>query len=90
MSGGAELILQSGEPVMLLGGFNGNDTPLTVEQFKDYIKLGKVKYAVVATNSKSSPMGGNTSETIDRWIIEKSELADKQFEGVTLYKLSVE
>jgi 4-amino-4-deoxy-L-arabinose transferase-like glycosyltransferase len=86
---GGQLILQSGEPVMCLGGFNGSDTPLTVEEFKSYIKLNKVKYAVVEANSKSSPMGGD-KKTIDSWIVENCKVVDRQFEGVALYKLSVE
>lgn len=34
MSLGAELILQSGEPVMALGGFNGENNPLSVAEFQ--------------------------------------------------------
>jgi 4-amino-4-deoxy-L-arabinose transferase-like glycosyltransferase len=46
MNMGAQLIIGSGEAVMVLGGFNGNDKILTVEQFADAVKAGKVKYAV--------------------------------------------
>lgn len=29
---------------MAVGGFNDSDTPLTLEQFKQLVKDGKVKY----------------------------------------------
>ena len=86
---GGQLILQSGQPVMCLGGFNGSDTPLTVEEFKSYIKSNKVKYAVVEANSRPSPMGGD-NKTIDSWIVENCKVVDRQFDGITLYKLIVE
>lgn len=53
MDMGAELILQSREPVMVLGGFNGGDNPLTLEEYKNMIRTGKIKYAIITKNKDS-------------------------------------
>ncbi len=84
MSLGAELILQSGEPVMVLGGFNGGDNPVTVDEFKQLIADGTVKYAILSSDgagkeSKQSPV-------LD-WIAENCIKINKSFEGVELYQL---
>lgn len=88
MSMGAELILQSKEPVMVLGGFNGGDKPLTVDTFKTMISEGKVKYAII--NDKGNiPSAGNSQSDITAWITQNCKTADMQFNGGTLYELSI-
>ena len=54
MSMGAELILQSGEAVMALGGFNGGDTPLTLDEFIQMVEDGKVRFAVLGNSNNNS------------------------------------
>jgi 4-amino-4-deoxy-L-arabinose transferase-like glycosyltransferase len=91
MDMGAELILQSGEPVMVLGGFNGGDNPLTLEEYKNMISDGKIKYAIVTNNkdSKSSKDIDKRRENINDWIVENCIPVSEQFNGFTLYKLSI-
>ncbi|MGK0467688.1 glycosyltransferase family 39 protein [Clostridium sp.] len=84
MDMGADLILQSGEPVMVLGGFNGGDTPLTLDKYMEMISTGKIKYAII-TNNTDDKSGGD----INDWIIENCSPADEQSKGFTLYKLSI-
>ena len=57
----AVIQLTSGQPVMAVGGFNGSDTPLTLEQFKQLVKDGKVKYYAISSHSRGGggPGGGN-------------------------------
>ncbi|MBN2878652.1 MAG: glycosyltransferase family 39 protein [Clostridia bacterium] len=62
MSMGAELILQSGEAVMALGGFNGGDTPLTLDEFIQMVEDGKVRFAVLGNDNN------NANAEIYRWI----------------------
>ncbi|CAM5503818.1 hypothetical protein SAVIM338S_03661 [Streptomyces avidinii] len=38
--------LASGEPVMPIGGFNGSDPSPTLEQFKAYVKAGKIHWFI--------------------------------------------
>ena len=48
----AAIQLTSSQPVMAVGGFNGSDTPLTPEQFKQLVKAGKVKYYAISSHSR--------------------------------------
>lgn len=63
MSGGAELILQSGEAVMVLGGFNGGDETLTLIEFIKMVDRGEVKYAVLSQNGNQK-----SNSKIFEWI----------------------
>jgi 4-amino-4-deoxy-L-arabinose transferase-like glycosyltransferase len=55
------IIIQTGEPVMALGGFS-NDNILTLDQFKEMVKNGEVRYVL------SGGMGGNSE--IMNWVTE--------------------
>ena len=68
MQSGAELILQSGEAVMVLGGFNGGDEVLTLEEFIEAVDSGKVRYALIGGNNAQ---GGNSQ--IYQWIKNNAE-----------------
>ena len=52
----APIQLSSSQPVMAIGGFNGSDSTLTLSQFKQLVKQGKVRYYVV--NSRQGKSGG--------------------------------
>ena len=73
---GSQLIIQSGEPVMVLGGFNGNDDILTVEQFSNYVKSGKIRFAIIEQIVPTN--------NIQRWIIQNGQRVDKSLIGVDL------
>ena len=70
MTYASDLILKTGEPVMTIGGFSGSDKIITLEQFKQLIAEGAVRYAVV---SSGGHMGGGSTESnsnndIMNWI----------------------
>lgn len=73
---GSDLILQTGQPVMALGGFSGSDPILTLEQFKKLVSDGVVRYALVnTTNNRGFGGGNNNSNTqIMNWIKENGEV----------------
>ena len=55
----APIQLSSGQPVMAIGGFNGSDSTLTLAQFKQLVKEGKVRYYVASSGQgKSGGPGG--------------------------------
>jgi len=91
---GAELILQSEGNVMVVGGFNGGDNPLTLAQFQALILANKVKYAV----TQILPPGGGgllpgpieTGDTaiIFAWIEAECPIREV-FGRVTIYELTV-
>lgn len=58
----ANIIIQTGENVMALGGFSGNDNIITLAQFKTMVKNGEVRFAM------TSGQGGTRNNEIMNWI----------------------
>ncbi|MFA4877535.1 MAG: glycosyltransferase family 39 protein [Methanoregula sp.] len=57
----ASLIIETGRPVMSLGGFSGSDTILTTESLTSLIGAGKVRYFFTpATSSGGDSISDNT------------------------------
>jgi 4-amino-4-deoxy-L-arabinose transferase-like glycosyltransferase len=58
------IILQTGLPVMAMGGFIGSDPAITVDQLGKLAKAGKVKYFMTGGMGG----GGGQSSEITKWI----------------------
>ena len=86
----AAIQLTSGQPVMAVGGFNGSDTPLTLEQFKQLVKTGKVRYYAISSHGRGGggPGGGNNEITM--WVKQTGTVIKHGGSDVTLYELSRE
>ncbi|MDO9325370.1 MAG: glycosyl transferase, partial [Methanoregula sp.] len=68
-SEGAGIIISTGEPVMSMGGFSGNDQILTTDTLKDLIDTGKIRYFLGSASGGGGGMGsGNTG--LFTWICE--------------------
>ena len=70
MTYASDLILKTNEPVMTIGGFSGSDKIITLDQFKQLVAEGALRYAVV---SGEGHMGGGSTESnsnndIMNWI----------------------
>lgn len=65
---GSDIIIKTGEAVMSLGGFLGNNNAITLDQFKELVKNGEVRY-VMAGDGR----GGNSSEIMN-WVKENGKL----------------
>ena len=83
----AAIQLTSGQPVMAVGGFNGSDTPLTLEQLKQLIKDGKVNYYAISSHGHGGGPGGGNNE-IAAWVKQTGTVVNYGGSDVTLYKLS--
>ena len=83
----ASIQLTSGQPVMAVGGFNGSDTPLTLEQFKQLVKAGKVNYYAISSHGRGGGPGGGNNE-ITAWVKQTGTVVNYGGSDVTLYKLS--
>jgi 4-amino-4-deoxy-L-arabinose transferase-like glycosyltransferase len=62
----APIILQTGQPVMALGGFSGRDKILTAEQLAQMVSTGEVRFLLL--NEQRGPQGntnGNTTPQAD-------------------------
>ncbi len=92
-----KLIIHSDEPVMVLGGFDGGDRIISVDQFVQHISEGKVKFAIInhatrgVQNSEPRMQRNSTDEpSILEWIVSHGELIDTSSMDVqlSLYRLS--
>lgn len=72
----SEIIINSGEAVMSLGGFLGNDNIVSLAQFKQMVKNGEIRY--VMTGGQGGQGGGSTSSTsaIMTWVKSVGTLVD--------------
>ena len=61
----APIQLSTKQPVMAIGGFNGSDSTLTLQSFKQLVATGKVRYYVVDNSSRGGGSGGNSD--IAQW-----------------------
>lgn len=85
----AAIQLTSGQPVMAVGGFNGSDTPLTLEQFQQLVKDGKVNYYAISSHGHGGGPGGGNNE-ITAWVKQTGTVVNYGGSDVTLYELSRE
>ena len=84
----AAIQLTSGQPVMAVGGFNGSDTPLTLEQFKQLVKAGKVKYYAISSHSRGGGGPGGGNNEITTWVKQTGTVVNYGGSDVILYELS--
>ncbi len=56
---GTSIILESGQPVMALGGFKGSDPILTVEKFQQLVANGDVRFVLTSSGAGGGSMGGS-------------------------------
>jgi 4-amino-4-deoxy-L-arabinose transferase-like glycosyltransferase len=64
----SDIIINSGESVMSLGGFLGSDNIISLDEFKQLAKNGEVRFVMVSENGVQ---GGNSSSSISaimNWV----------------------
>ena len=84
----AAIQLTSGQPVMAVGGFNGSDTPLTLEQFKQLVKDGKVNYYAIGSHGRGGGGPGGGNNEITAWVKQTGTVVNYGGSDVILYELS--
>ncbi len=92
------IIIATDQPVMTIGGFNGQDPAPTLEQFQQYVASGELRYVLVdATGGGFGPGGGGpggagTTSEISTWVTQNGTAVDASAYGGattgTLYDLS--
>ncbi|MEU9152613.1 glycosyltransferase family 39 protein [Streptomyces sp. NPDC048417] len=75
----SSIILESGQPVISMGGWSGSDNAMTLAKLKSLVKAGKLHYIVV-----SSGGGQGTNSEIATWV-KKHGSAVSAYSG--LYRL---
>lgn len=67
MGAGAELIIDTGKPVMSLGGFSGSDQVLTVDELKHLVDEGRIRYFYLSGGMSGGGMNSGNS-AIFSWV----------------------
>lgn len=78
----APIILETGLPVMAMGGFSGSDSILTLDKFKEYVYSGELRYYYA-----NSSRGQGDSSEIATWVKENGKAVEIS-NSVTIYDLS--
>ncbi|MBL8046770.1 MAG: glycosyltransferase family 39 protein [Anaerolineales bacterium] len=60
----APIILQTGEPVIALGGFSGRDNILTAEQLAQMVSAGDVRFFLMSEQRGPQPPQGNAGNNV--------------------------
>ena len=67
----SEIIISTGESVMTLGGFSGSDQILTLDEFKELVNKGEIRYVITGGQGR----GGNNE--IMSWVKENGSLVSE-------------
>ncbi|WP_067472481.1 glycosyltransferase family 39 protein [Actinomadura hibisca] len=69
----SSLILQTGKPVIAMGGFTGSDPAMTVAKLQQYVEEGKIRYIMVSGQGGGrGPDSGSSSVT--SWVQQNGAL----------------
>jgi len=85
----ASLELASGEPVMAIGGFNGQGGRLSLSAFERYVARGEIHYYLLTGGGGGGPAGGagaSTSQAIASWV--QAHFKSETVGGTTIYNLT--
>ena len=79
-------LASNGDPVMALGGFNGNGGDLRLARFIAYVRAGDIHY-FIAGGGGGGPGGGtaDTTSAITAWV--EQHFSAETIGGVTVYDL---
>ncbi|MFJ8535990.1 ArnT family glycosyltransferase [Streptomyces sp. NPDC093591] len=75
----SSIILESGEPVISMGGWSGTDDAMTLAKLKSLVKAGKLHYIVISDSGQ-----GSSNTEISTWV-KKYGTAVSDYSG--LYRL---
>jgi hypothetical protein len=85
----ATLELSSGQPVMAIGGFNGEGGNISLATFEAYVSAGDIHYFIASgAGGGGSPGGGsgNSDAAITAWV--ESHYTARTIGGQTVYDLT--
>jgi 4-amino-4-deoxy-L-arabinose transferase-like glycosyltransferase len=74
-----------GDPVMAIGGFNGQGGNITLAQFEQYVNRGEIHY-YIAGGGQGGPGGGGSESSITSWV--QQHFKSETVGGETVYDLT--
>ncbi|GAB3685768.1 ArnT family glycosyltransferase [Saccharopolyspora tripterygii] len=76
----APVILETGQPVMAVGGYNGNDPAPTVDELEKHVADGKLRYVWTSGTSGVRSMGGEVDTAVvdasTGWVAQHCAIVD--------------
>jgi 4-amino-4-deoxy-L-arabinose transferase-like glycosyltransferase len=82
-----DLQLDSGEPVMAIGGFSGGDNAPTLQQFQQYVADGDVRYFIAGERfGPPGRQGDDAGTQITEWV--KQNFTKREVGGAVVYDLT--
>lgn len=78
--------LETGKPVMAIGGFMGGDPAPTLAQFQQYVADGQVGYFLANDRGPGGRDGDSEAAQITQWV--KDNFTSQTIDGTTVYDLS--
>ena len=79
-------LASGGEPVMAIGGFDGEGGNLSLAQFEKYVTAGDIHYFITSGATPGVGAGRNASSSITAWV--ESHFTAKTIGGETVYDLT--
>jgi 4-amino-4-deoxy-L-arabinose transferase-like glycosyltransferase len=76
----------SGDPVMAIGGFNGQGGNLSLSAFEAYVAAGDIHFFIVGSSGGMGGGGGNSSSAIATWVA--AHFTSETIGGQTVYNLT--
>lgn len=78
----SDIIIKTGEAVMSLGGFMGNIQPITLDEFKQLVKNGEVRYVMAGGGMGMGRGGSSSNSEIMNWVTQNGTLVSaEQYTG---------
>lgn len=81
----APITLDTGQPVMAVGGYNGNDPAPTAEQLREHVRAGELRYVWTSGSSGVHAMGGGVdTRVVDEsmsWVAQHCTMVDPADDG---------
>jgi hypothetical protein len=77
----SSVIVETGEPVIAMGGFTGRDPAMTVAKLQEYVKSGKLRYLLVDGDGRRGPGGQGGSAEVTAWAQKNGTLVDPSAYG---------
>ncbi|MGW0335984.1 ArnT family glycosyltransferase [Streptomyces sp. NPDC003011] len=62
----SSVILESGEPVISMGGWSGTDDAMTLAKLKSLVRSGKLHYIVISDSAQSSGSSAEIAEWVEQ------------------------
>ena len=84
----AGISLQTGKPVVTIGGFNGGDPAPTVSQLAAVVRHGELRYVLLSSGGFDRRDGGN--EALSTWVQQHGTAVTDAgtASGTTLYRVT--